>query len=79
MDSLKNMLGWVRQLKENSYDFFEAVLIFIACIFSTFAILSIHSSFFFPYFDKSFLLELSISLTMATGCIMMYEWYARKR
>lgn len=60
-------------------DFFESLVVFFTCLVSSFVILSIHASYFTPYIDKSFMVELSFFLTFMTALFVGYEWLEVKK
>lgn len=82
MGYLKNMYNQTIKLKNEAFDFFEAILIFLFCSLSTVTLYFAHDSHFALYIEKGFLVEFSLFLSIATSFIVFYEfefWRNRKK
>lgn len=69
----------VGELNVQYRDFFESLVVFGICLISSFVLLSIHASYFTPYIEKNFMVELALFLTCITGLVVGYEWMEIKK
>jgi hypothetical protein len=74
MRLIKNIIMGLNKKKENTYDFFEAILIFFICFLSTFSLHLAHTTSFSPFLKNLFLFEFSAFLTVCSLFVVFYEW-----
>lgn len=54
-------------------DFIESLWVFGLCFVAFIVIQSIHATYFLPYIEKTVMVDLSLTLTLLTGAIALYE------